>query len=693
MAAPGRIWLIAGLAALALVGCSKPGGREVDAARLAAAADSPGDWLTNGRTYAEDRYSPLDQITGANVDRLGLAWEQSLESRGFGVEATPLVVDGTLYVTSTWSRVFAFDAATGKRLWAYDPQVRKELLRTGCCKAVNRGVAFWKGKVYVGAFDGRLIALDAKTGEPVWSADTTGGAKPYTITGAPRVVKGKVVIGNGGGDYGARGFFSAYDAETGKLAWRFFTVPGDPRKPFEHPELAAAAKTWDPNRDWSIGGGGTVWDSFSYDPQLNLLYVGVGNAGPYNQKVRNPGGGDQLYVSSILAVNPDTGRLAWHYQTTPGDNWDFTATQNMVLTDLTIGGRKRQVLMQAPKNGFFYVLDRKTGELLAADKYARVNWASHVDLKTGRPAATPAGDYSREARLVFPSAYGAHNWQPMAFNPKTGLVYIPARDLGWVWGAETLTWFYEGADLATLTKDDVRKATTGVLIGWDPVARKPRWTAPQPTLMSGGVLTTAGDLVVQGTQDGWIEFRDTASGKLLRRIFVGTGMVAPPVSYAVDGVQYIAIAAGWHGVRTAPDPAGAPPPRDNAGRLIVLKLDGGEVSVAPVVEDQPFLAGVGAQPADLVATGKARYQRYCGGCHGLFGERSVLPDLRRMSPETYEAFDDIVLGGAYKEGGMASFADVLTPDDSRAIRAYVADWASRSAAGLRTEAGAAGRAK
>ncbi|HET6971410.1 MAG TPA: PQQ-binding-like beta-propeller repeat protein, partial [Phenylobacterium sp.] len=315
-------------------------------------------------------------MTPANAGRLGLAWQAPLDSFDFGVEATPLEADRVLYVTSTYSRVFAFDARTGKRLWTFDPQVPRDWLRQGCCKAVNRGVALWKDKVYVGAFDGRLFALDAKTGRQVWVADTTGHKPLYSITGAPRVVQGKVIIGNGGADFGTRGFVSAYDADTGKLSWRFYITPHDPKAgPQESPELEAAVATWDPKRDWSVGGGGNPWDGMAYDPQLDLLYVGTGNAGPYDPRKRNPGGGDQLYISTILALKPQTGRLAWRYQTTPSDQWDFTATAPMILADIPIGGRTRKVLMQAPKNGFFYVLDRGTGELLSANKYVRATWA------------------------------------------------------------------------------------------------------------------------------------------------------------------------------------------------------------------------------------------------------------------------------------------------------------------------------
>jgi quinohemoprotein ethanol dehydrogenase len=645
-------------------------------------APRPGDddWSSHGRTPGEQRFSPLRQISLETLPRLGLAWEAPLANPGGGVEATPIVVDGVIYVSSTYGQVYAFDGATGRPLWSFDPQVPADWLRMACCKAVNRGVAVSKGRVFVGALDGRLFALDAATGARLWQVDTTGHKPNYSITGAPRVVKDKVIIGNGGADFGVRGFISAYDADSGKLAWRFFTTPGDPAKGFEHPELAVAAKTWDPKRDWLIGGGGTAWDSMSYDPDLDLLYVGTGNAGPADPRVRNPGGGDSLFVSSILALKPDTGRLAWWYQTTPGDQWDYTATQTLTLAEIELGGTRRKVLMQAPKNGFFYVLDRGTGKLLSADKYVRADWADHVDLKTGRPAMSTGADYTRGERLVFPSPYGGHNWQPAAFSPRTGLVYIPARDLGWVWNPGGLTWFYQGADPGSLAGLNMAQATRGLLIAWDPVARKARWTAPQPTLINGGLLVTAANLLVQGTEDGFIDFRDARTGALARRLQVGTGVVAPPISYAINGVQYIAVAAGWNGVKVAPPRPGEPPPYDNSGRLIVLRLGGGPIRIADRLEPQPFLTGIAPQPAALVDRGRILYRRNCLICHGAFGERTQFPDLRRISRETYDGFDDIVRGGAYRQSGMASFADALTPADSQAIRAYLADWAAESRA-------------
>ena len=358
------------------------------------------DWSSHGRTADEQRHSPLAQINDANVGGLGLAW--SFDTGQFrGHEATPLVKDGVMYVTASWSVVHALDARTGEPLWVFDPEVPKELGRYACCGVVNRGVALTEDAVIFGTLHGWLIKLDAKTGEPIWRVDTTQREVHYTITGAPRIVKDKVIIGNGGAEYGVRGYVSAYDIATGELRWRFFTVPGDPSLPFEHPEMEVAAKTWN-GEWWHVGGGGTVWDSIVYDPVLNLLYVGTGNGSPWSRTLRSPGGGDNLYLSSILALNPDDGRLVWHYQTTPGDNWDYTATQHIMLADLEIDGRLRKVAMQAPKNGFFYILDRATGELLSAEKYGTANWASHVDMATGRPVETPESDYDETTKLIQP---------------------------------------------------------------------------------------------------------------------------------------------------------------------------------------------------------------------------------------------------------------------------------------------------
>jgi len=407
----------------------QPPRTRVDDNALKNAASTPDRWLTYGLDYAETRYSTLKQIDATNVSRLGLAWTAEIGPGGGGQEATPLVVDGVIYAITNWSIVYAIDARTGKELWKFDPKVDRAISRDAtariCCGVVQRGIALYQDKVYVPAIDGRLIAVDAVSGKPVWETQTLPTHLPYSVTMAPRVVKGKVIIGNSGAEYAVRGYVSAYDAETGKLAWRFYTVPGDPRKPFEHPDLAAAAKTWS-GEWWTMGGGGTVWDAIAYDPDADLLYVGTGNGGPWSRDYRSAGTGDNLYLSSIVALKPDTGSYVWHYQTTPGDNWDYTAVQHLLLADIRIDGRARKVIMQAPKNGFFYVIDRITGEFISAEPYANVSWAQGVDPKTGRPIMNPDAWYGPEGTPLSPGPGGSHNWAPMSYNPATGLVYLPA---------------------------------------------------------------------------------------------------------------------------------------------------------------------------------------------------------------------------------------------------------------------------
>jgi quinohemoprotein ethanol dehydrogenase len=674
---------VCALAVLAILSAGVHAGglmpQDVDTRAIGTLRQASPDWLSNGRTYGEQRFSPLKQINTANVAQVGEAWEADLESPRFGIEATPLAVGGLLFTTSGYGRVFAFDARTGQRRWVFDPQVPPDWLPNGCCKPMNRGVALWKGKVFVGAYDGRLIALDASDGKKLWEADTTDRKPFYTISGAPLVANGRVIIGNGGADFETRGYLSAYDADTGKLMWRFYVVPGDPKNGFETPELAMAAKTWGADRDWSHAGKGNPWNALSYDAENDLLYVGTGN-GPSEEVPRQyVGGGDNLFTSSILAIHATTGRLAWYYQTTPGDQWDFDAVENLVLADIPVGGRPRHVLMQANKNGFYYVLDRITGQLLAADNFVTVNWARGVDLKTGRPRVLPKNaDWRTGIKLVFPGEYGGHNWMGMAFSPDTGLAYIPAQDIGWIEGADPTAYFYLGYDATKLTREDLSKKAQGVLIAWDPNTHRPKWSAPLNTITNGGALATAGNLVVQGTGDGHIRFYDANTGRVLHQLLVGTGMVAPPMSYAVDGAQYIAIGAGWNGWRNEIPKPSDPPPYDNAGRLIVLKLGGGAVKVAERVIPQAFLAVDAVQSPDLVTKGKAIYEASCAACHTLYGEGSVYPDLRRISRSVYDHFDQIVLGGIMRGGGMASFSSTLDLSDVEAVKAYIADWARHS---------------
>ncbi|WP_420560239.1 PQQ-dependent dehydrogenase, methanol/ethanol family [Tepidicaulis sp.] len=660
----------------------------VTGARIANADSEPGSWLAHGRTYSEQRFSPLDQITDKNVDELAPAWVFETGTTR-GLEASPLVIDGVIYTTGNWGVVHALDAKTGEELWSYDPEVPGEWARYGCCDIVNRGVAAWEGKIFAASFDGRLIALDAKDGSVIWEKNTIPGA-PYTITGAPRVVKGKVIIGNGGAEYGVRGYFSAYDADTGEQLWRFYTVPGDPSKPLESPALEKAVDTWKGGRWWEVGGGGTVWDSMAYDPELDTLYVGVGNGSPWTREIRSPGGGDNLYLSSILAIDPDTGDLKWHYQTTPGDNWDYTATQHIILADMEIGGETRKVLMQAPKNGFFYVIDRETGKLISADNYITVTWASHVDLETGRPVENPALAYDKTTQVVLPSANGGHNWHPMAYNPNTGLVYIPTQEIAGIYSLERQwreereyevkeNWWNPGLDwgdyVDAINAMGEIPLAAGYLKAWDPVKQEARWVVDLPAPLNGGVLTTAGNLVFQGTADGRFVAYTADRGEKVWEADIQTGIIAPPISYAVDGEQYIAVMAGYGGVGIASGDARqtAAAKYQNEGRLLVFKV-GGKADLPEVaIKDQSIPPH---EPVELteeqLRNGEVQFMAHCGLCHGALAISSgVVPDLRRMSPAVKDNFMEIVRGGMLKDRGMASFGDLLSERDVKDIYGYI----------------------
>lgn len=661
---------------------------EVTGARIANANSEPGSWLSHGRTYDEQRFSPLDQITDKNVSELAPAWSFETGTTR-GLEASPLVIDGVIYTTGNWGIVHALDAKTGEEIWTYDPEVPGEWARYGCCDIVNRGVAAWEGKIFVASFDGRLIALDKEDGSVIWEKMTIPGA-PYTITGAPRVVKGKVIIGNGGAEYGVRGYFSAYDAETGEMEWRFYTVPGNPEEPFESPELEEVVDTWKGGRWWEIGGGGTVWDSMAYDPELDTLYVGVGNGSPWTREIRSPGGGDNLFLSTILAIDPDTGSLKWHYQTTPGDNWDYTATQHIILADIEIDGQVRKVLMQAPKNGFFYVIDRETGELISADNYVTVTWASHVDLETGRPVENPALEYDKSTQFVLPSANGGHNWHPMAFNPETGLVYIPTQEIAGIYSLEQQwreernyevkeNWWNPGLDWSdyvdAINALDELPLASGYLKAWDPVKQEARWVVELPAPLNGGVLTTAGNLVFQGTADGRFAAYRADNGDRVWEADINTGIIAPPISYEVDGEQYIAVMAGYGGVGIPSGDARqiAAAKYANDGRMLVFKL-GGEAELPQVsMKDQTIPPH---EPVELTEEefrrGEVNYMAHCGLCHGpLAISGGVLPDLRRMSEPVKDNFMEIVRGGMLKDRGMASFGDLLSEQEVKEIYGYI----------------------
>ncbi len=464
----------------------------VDAERISNADAEPENWLVHGRTWSEQRYSPLDQINESNIGELGLAWYFDLDTSR-GQQASPIIVDGVMYTTSAWSKVQVLNAATGELKWQFDPAVPKEWDAKSCCGVQNRGAAVWKGRVYFGTIDGRLISLDAETGDMLWSVQTTDRSERYSITGAPRVVNDKVVIGNGGAEFGVRGYVTAYDTETGEQAWRFWVVPGNPDDGFENEAMKEAAETWS-GQWWEYGGGGTAWDSFAYDPDLNLLYIGTGNGSPWTRAIRSPGGGDNLFLCSIVAVNADTGEYVWHYQTVPGETWDYTSVQHMILAELEIDGHKRKVIMQAPKNGFFYVIDRETGELLSAKNIMPVNWATHIDMETGRPVEVPGARYDEVgiAKKISPGPGGAHNWQPMSFSPDTELVYIPAKQEPMIFRLHQdferqsagmnvgVNWWDEYGEVAELPAE-FGKEFQGYLLAWDPVAQKEVWRATHST--------------------------------------------------------------------------------------------------------------------------------------------------------------------------------------------------------------------
>ena len=662
---------------------------DVDDKRLLGAAEDGANWLTYGRTYDEQRYSPLTAINDKNVVNLGLQWSADLDTAR-GQEATPIVVDGVLYISTAWSMVKAFDAVTGRPLWSYDPQVPREKLVEVCCDAVNRGVAVYEGKVFVGTLAGDVVALDAATGKVLWKTRSIPEGSHMAITGAPRIVKGKVLIGAAGAEYFTRGYLAAFDADTGAEVWRFYTVPGDPSKPFEGKHLAAAAKTWSGDF-WKYGGGGTVWDSITYDPETDLVYFGTANAEPWNPAFRNATSGDNLYTASIVAIRPDTGEYVWHFQETPEDRWDYDSNQQIIAADIAIDGKVRRVVMHAPKNGFFYLLDARTGKFISGTPFATVNWASGLDPISGRPKVNPEAKYeiTGEPFTSFPAAYGAHSWHPMSYSPQTGLVYIPTNETATTFATPADGWtpgkvgmqlgvdFSVGAMPADAeVREEWLNKTTGALVAWDPVARGPRWTVKHVGPANGGTLATAGNLVFQGTAGG--EFRAYAAdtGKQLWSFATQTGVAAGPATYSVNGRQYVAVLAGWGtlwdlytGVLATK--SGWVP---NVSRLLVFALDG-KAGLPPnptqslAVLDPPPLTGEPGQ----IAAGAVSYHTSCSICHGDAAIAGVLnPDLRHSATlNSPQLWQQIVHDGILKERGMVAWSANMTPAQIENIRLYV----------------------
>ena len=711
--------------AFAAAAARTPG--DLDAARLSAADREPQNWFTGGRDKDGTYYSPLAGIDAKNVKQLGFAWQYDLGNPMRGQEATPIVIDGVMYTSGTWGYVYALDAATGKELWRYDPQPDYFAGRHPCCDLVNRGVAVWKGKVYVAAIDGRLHALDAATGKKLWVTDTITDHKlPYSSTGAPQIAGTVVVIGNSGADMGhtaVRGYVAAYDLDTGQFKWRFYTVPPAPGQPYENPELAQADKTWDPHRKPEFNGGGTAWDGFAYDPALNLVYFGTANAAPYDLRQLGPAKLDSLFTASILALDASTGRMAWYYQTTPRDSWDYDSVQKLILADVNVDGASRAVIMQASKNGFFYVLDRKSGQLLSAKNYTYVNWASHIDMKTGRPVVTKAADWYSSPKNVYPSWSGGHTWNPMSYSAQTHLVYIPVIDLSAVWvdmlhnggrmryldGFFTVQGIYPDdtydaaalknlygpvPDLQTLRASRKVNLVRELLRAWDPVAQKIVWeheTSSGIRGYDGGAMSTAGNLVFQGRGSGdlWVYAAD--SGKVLKVLKTGSHIMAAPMTYSINGEQFVAVQTGYGGtaITVGPiPPSSAALKYQNTNRILAFKLGGGAVPLPAARVEEPFAKPPPETAAKAaIDAGEIKFIEECSRCH-VFGPSST-PDLRKLNAGLHAAFKDIVLKGVLAPSGMERFDDILSGQDVDNIHAYLID---QSWAAYREQEGAAAHA-
>jgi len=636
------------------------------------------NWSSYGRTFSEQHFSPLTQINDRNVSRLGLAWSYDLPMTS--VFTAPLAVDGRLYFAIGLSQVFAMDAKTGTLLWHYDPKVPEASSMKLRGAWGIRGLAYADGRVFVGTQDGRLLGLDAKSGALQWSVQTTEPGDLRYVTGPPWVFKGLVAIGHGGGDFGVRGYVTAYDQKTGQQRWRFYTVPGDPAKGFENKAMEMAAKTWS-GEWWKFGGGGTVWHAMAYDRRFNRLYIGTGNGSPWNRKIRSDGKGDNLFLASIVALDADTGEYVWHYQVNPGESWDYNADMDIELADLKIDGKMRPVILHAPKNGFFYVIDRETGKLISAEKIATVTWAERIDIATGRPVENPLAQYpdGKEFRLC-PGPFGAHNLAAMSYNPKTRLVYVPTTT------NMCLVYKDPPGNLKDWTPQPNFLVNTGAafggsftgpagstsLLAWDPVTQKKAWEAPLPNINNGGTMTSAGNLVFQGTVTG--EFRAYAAdtGKPLWSFDARAGIQGQPITYLVDGKQYVTVLAGWRGLGTG---VGLDPEwdyRTQQRRVLTFVLDGTgtlppRAAPTPFVDDSAFVVDEAKATQGLPV-----YEARCFMCHGSgVNAGGMGPDLRKSQVMlSLAAMKSVMHEGSLLPRGMPLFTD-LSPDEIEAIQHYV----------------------
>lgn len=668
-----------------------PQGNVTDSRVINSPSDEPGSWLTYGQNFKEQRFSELTQINTDTIARLGLAWTTQIGDYNMRMQGTPLVVDGVMYVSNGWSVIYALDATTGEEIWKYDPEVDRSYIRLACCgPAHNRGVAVYEGKVFVGTFDGRLIAVNAENGEEVWDVDTwiPEGLGRFNITGAPRAAAGKVYIGQGSGESGhRRGYVTAYDADTGEVSWRFFLVPGDPSQPFEHPEMELAAQTWG-GEWWKYGGGGTAWNSLVYDEEFNSLYIGVGNGAPWPREIRSPGGGDDLFLSAIVSVDVETGRMNWYYQTTPGDNWDYSSAMDMALGEIEFGGEMRKVVLQAPKNGFFYVIDREDGELLRALPYTEgIDWATHVDMETGRPVENPDVVYESEPQWIMPANSGAHNWEPQSWDNELGLMYFYYHDIanfysldeGFVETGEyeirerglSLGWGEGEYRRRLIEEADPRPESQAYIGAFDPITGGYKWRHELESDYNGGVVATRGGLLFHPEGTGEFSARDTDDGEILWRYSApGTFRSTSVMTYQVGRDQYVATM--MNGNRAI----------DLGGTVLAFKLDGNlDLPIPDIVQATVPELPDGDFGVDQISEGDDIYHAQCASCHGGIGIPNevaiVAPDLRLMTLSTHDEMSDIVIGGSRADRGMPEFRDAITSDQLESIRAFVVEQARR----------------
>ncbi len=626
------------------------------------------DWPAYGRTHNERRFSPLTAVDTNTVSALKVDWYIDLPNDK-ALVSTPLVIDGIMYFTGTANIVRAVDATSGRLIWQYDPENAKHIgqhRRAGWSH--SRGISYYEGKIFDATWDGRLIAIDSKTGQEIWSVQTTDPSKAFTITGAPKAFKHKVLIGNGGSEAGpTRGYVTAYDTETGAQAWRFYIVPGNPAKGFENEAMKMAAETWT-GEWWKYGGGGHAWHGFTYDPDLDVLYIGTGNGGPWNRNIRSPQGGDNLFLCSIVALDPDDGHYLWHYQTTPGESWDYNSNMDIVLADLMIEGKPIKAILHAPKNGFFYVINRETGKLVSAEPFVETSWASRIDLKTGRPVEAPGARYKNDTFQLTPGPHGAHSWHAMSYNPMTGLAYIPTihdalayTDVGVDTNFVSID-FKGGIGARLFPPKKQPRPYPGSLQAWDPVKQKMIWQVPQDELWNAGTLTTAGYLVFQGRADGKLLAYHAATGKVLWTFDTGLGISAPPITYSIKGRQYISLLVGWGGAFAGVgDKVLGWDYGHHMRRLITFSLEGkvGLPPLPPPYFPTPIIDKAFKVDAGLVAMGEKEYGP-CRGCHGgNVVSMGMAPDLRASAvPLNLDLFRQVVKKGSSLKMGMPIYADM-----------------------------------